>query len=162
MSFIVNNTVLSNFAFVDRLDLLKGIFQFVYLTPEIQQEVINGVNEGYQFQERTQRAIDTQEWLKLTTLKQEEVKSFRQFFPKLDEGEASCLAAAKERGWLFLTDDMAARKLSVLLNVKIAGTIGVLLMAVEQRLISIEQGDALLQAMIDNGYFSPVNSLSEL
>ena len=36
---IANNTVLSNFASVDRLDLLEKVFGEIYITPEVYTEV---------------------------------------------------------------------------------------------------------------------------
>ncbi len=43
MSVIVNNTVLSNFAVVDRLDFLRQIYGKIYLTPEVFEEVEDGI-----------------------------------------------------------------------------------------------------------------------
>jgi predicted nucleic acid-binding protein len=43
MSVIVNNTTLSNLASVNSLELLKVIFERVYLTPEVYREVENGI-----------------------------------------------------------------------------------------------------------------------
>ena len=61
MSLIINNTVLSNFAFVDRLNLLKDIFQKAYLTPEVYHEVEEGIRDGYEFQERIRKMVKDQE-----------------------------------------------------------------------------------------------------
>jgi predicted nucleic acid-binding protein len=162
MSVVANNTVLSNFASVDELECLSAIFQIVYLTPEIRQEVIDGVNEGYTFQLRTQREIEAQRWLFVTELTPSEQQSFSQFRTRLDDGEATCLAAAQERGWLFLTDDRAARTIANQVGVNVTGTIGVLLIAIEQGQFSHQTADSLLGGMIANGYFSPVQSLAEL
>ena len=162
MSLIVNNTVLSNFSFADRLDLLKTIFQKAYLTPEVFHEVEAGIRDGYKFQERTKKIVEDREWLLLTEPNQRELEFFHKLLLGLGAGEASCLAIAKGRGWLFLTDDLNARKTAIQLDVRISGTIGVLRIAVEQELISIEEGNRLLQKMIDNGYFSPISDLSLL
>jgi hypothetical protein len=42
----------------------------------------------------------------------EEVKLFVTFAAQLDEGEASCLAIAKSRGWIVATDDRKAIRLA--------------------------------------------------
>jgi len=39
MSVIINNTVISNFAVVKRLDLLYKLFGKAYITPEVLREV---------------------------------------------------------------------------------------------------------------------------
>jgi predicted nucleic acid-binding protein len=162
VSLIVNNTVLSNFAFVDRLDLLKNIFQKVYLTPKVYREVEEGIRDGYEFQEHTRKVMEAQEWLIITEPNQRELELYRNLLLRLGSGEASCLAIAKGRGWLFLTDDLNARKTAIQLDVRISGTIGVLRIAMEQGFIPIEEGNRLLHSMIDNGYFSPISDLSLL
>jgi predicted nucleic acid-binding protein len=46
---IVNNTVLSNFASVSRLDLLEKIFDEIYISLEVYDEIKNGIEKGYLF-----------------------------------------------------------------------------------------------------------------
>jgi len=93
-----------------RLNLLKGVFGKVYLTPEIRYEIENGILEGHVFQERTKQIIETKDWLLVIGFDQDEQKLFDQLTKTLDAGEASCLAIAKSRKWIFLTDDKDARK----------------------------------------------------
>lgn len=54
---ISNTTVISNFSLVDRLDLLESLFTVVYVTPEVQEEVITGFQEGYNFLKNTLNQI---------------------------------------------------------------------------------------------------------
>lgn len=162
MSRIVNNTILSNLAYVDRLDMLKDIFGKVYLTPEIYNEIENGIHCGRYYQIRTKEAIDAQFWLYITELEKNELELFNQLKSSVDIGEASCIAIAKERKWLFLTDDKDARKIAGRLNIEISGTIGFLRIAIAKNLISKDEGNILLRAMIDNGYFSPVSNLNDI
>ena len=162
MSLIINNTVLSNFAFADRLGFLWAIFQKAYLTPEVFHEVEAGIRDGYKFQERTKKMVEDREWLILKEPNQRELDLYHKLLLRLGAGEASCLAIAKGKGWLFLTDDLNARKAAIQLDVKVSGTIGVLRIAVEKEFISIGEGNRLLHAMIDNGYFSPISDLSLL
>jgi hypothetical protein len=161
----VNNTVLSNFARVDRLDILRMIFSKVYITPEVQQEVLRGVSAGYDFLERAQQKIspEAHRWLQLTTYSnQTEEELFLALCQQLDFGEASCLAIAKPRGWLVLTDDSAARKVAKTLTIPVSGTLGVLKLAVEYKIIQLSEDNALLQQMIRGRYHSPINDLSEI
>jgi len=162
MSRIINNTVLSNFAFADKLDLLRAIFQKAYLTSKVFNEVKDGIRDGYRFQERTKKMVEEREWLILIEPNPRELELYHQLLLRLDAGEASCLAIAEGRGWLFLTDDLNARKAAAQLDVRMSGTIGVLRIGVEKELISIEEGNGLLRIMIDNGYFSPISDLSLL
>jgi predicted nucleic acid-binding protein len=76
MVVMANNTVLSNFAFVNRLDLLKSIFGKVFITTEIQHEVENGISEGHDFQRSTKLVIDTSNWLLVTIFEPNEQKLY--------------------------------------------------------------------------------------
>jgi predicted nucleic acid-binding protein len=159
MVVIANNTVLSNFAFVNRLDLLKSIFGKVFITTEIQHEVENGISEGHDFQRSTKLIIDTSNWLLITRFEPNEQKLYYSLEQKLDIGEASCIVVAIERKWAFLTDDKRARKIAKQYNIKLSGTYGILDRAVKENLILKDEGNFLLKAMIENGYYSPATEL---
>jgi predicted nucleic acid-binding protein len=101
MKRVVNSTVLSNFAAVSRLDLLR----------------------------------DT----------------------------AACLCIARQRGWGFLTDDRATRQQAQAWNIPLSGTIGVLLLAIQDGRLTVDEGNALLRVMMDKAhYHSPTTDLRQL
>jgi predicted nucleic acid-binding protein len=162
MSVIVNNTTLSNLAFVNSLELLKRVFERVYLTPEVYEEVENGIYLGRSYLECIQLAIDAQDWLLMTKLERREIELYNQLKEKVDIGEASCLSIAIGRKWLFITDDRRARKIAERNNIKLSGTLGVLKLAVSQKLISKDEGNSLLWTMIQNGYYSTISELDEI
>ena len=87
---------------------------------------------------------------------------FRLFSESLGKGESSCLSIAILRELKVLTDDMDARKLAQRRCVPVSGTIGVLVEAVRENLLSIEEGNTMLSEMIEKGYFSPFETLDEL
>ena len=87
---------------------------------------------------------------------------FRLFSESLGKGESSCLSIAILRDLKVLTDDMDARKLAQRRGVPVSGTIGVLVEAVREKLLSIEEGNTMLSEMIEKGYFSPFETLNEL
>jgi predicted nucleic acid-binding protein len=53
MSFIANNTVLSNFAGIGRLDILKRIFRTLRISEEVWLEIKQGLEAGYSYQDKT-------------------------------------------------------------------------------------------------------------
>jgi len=61
-----------------------------------------------------------------------------------------------------LTDDKDARTLAQRREVPVSGTIGVLVEAVRERLLSFEEANTMLSVMIEKGYFSPFETLDEL
>lgn len=125
MGRVINNTVLSNFSLIGRLDILRDLFGKVYVTHEVRQEVLRGIEESYTFLERAEVEIRVGEdaWLELVGFDNpEEEQSFREYARTLGYGEASCLALAKHRGWLVLTDDQDARRILQREDQEVAGT----------------------------------------
>jgi hypothetical protein len=161
MSVIANNTVVTNLALIDRIDLLKKLFCRVYISLEVYQEVEDGINYGYSFQNRTKKIIDNHEWLFVTGVEFPEMKLFLELAEFLHLGEASCIAIAKNRNWLFLTDDGDARDYANEFSIALSGTIGVLRDSVYAKFITLDKGEEYHQVMVDHGYRSPVKRLKD-
>jgi predicted nucleic acid-binding protein len=78
----------------------------------------------------------------------------------LHQGERACLCIARQRAWGTLTDDRAARQQAVAWNIPLSGTIGVLLLAIQDTRLTVEQANVLLNRMIDQAnYRSPTTDL---
>ncbi|MGQ9626288.1 MAG: hypothetical protein ACUVV0_05200 [Anaerolineae bacterium] len=165
MSVIINNTVLANFCLINRLDVLRALFGKVYITPEVREEVLRGLEEGYTFMIYAEREISVGEeaWLELISFDNPaEEQSFRELIQRLGFGEASCIALARYRGWLVLTDDRTARLILQQEGLKTTGTLGILKLAVEKGLLSLDEGNRLLQRIIASGYYSPYEDLGDI
>ena len=166
MNVISNTTVLANFAAIDALDSLQNLFGEVFLSTEVYQEIQRGLEEGYAFYsgiEKVLYPVNEAGWLRLTSLSTEhEVMIFSGLPGQLHAGEASCLAIAQQRSWLFLTDDKAARRQAVKRKVAVSGTLGCLVLGVEGDLWTLEQANEQLARIIDSGFFSPLRDLREL
>ena len=80
----------------------------------------------------------------------------------LGAGERTCLAVAIARRSVLASDDLHARRVAARHGAETAGTVGLLVMAIEARLVSLDQANALLTTMIAAGYHSPVESLDAL
>jgi len=80
----------------------------------------------------------------------------------LGSGEASCIALAKHRGGVVVTDDLLARRICSLHGVQVSGTIGILKAMCIDTDISADAADALLANMVTVGYHSPVRRISDL
>ena len=154
---------LSNFALSDSLFLLKKLYnRSVFITDFVSAEIQRGIQSGYAELARIPRAIN-EGWIKEVALATKEEKSlFRILSVSLGLGEASSIAVAKSRKILFACDDRAARREAGLLGVKMTGTVGLLKRAVLNKKISFEDGNFILKEMISRGFYSTVNSLSEI
>ena len=156
MTALLDNTVMSNFCFVERPDLLRTTFGDGVATPQQAfSELIAGVQQG--------KLPDLDwSWLPIWTLEAIETPHFQQFLRRLNAGEAACLAMAIHRGCRVVTDDRDAREFAHRLRIPLSGTLGVLVRLTDIRSLSLEQADTLLSRMIAAGYRSPVVSLQAL
>lgn len=155
IAVLVDTTVLSNFAHVQRSDLLQRIYPQAVVPPVVLAELTAGERLGIV-------PLCDWTWLKIAPLREEESAQAREFTREIGPGEAACLALAKTRGFPLLTDDGGARALAGLLGIEISGTLGVLAKLVREKALSLELADELLTEMRRRGYRSPVRSLSEI
>lgn len=166
MNRLVNSTVISNFAAVDRLDLLHDPAGPLYLPIEIYHEIQEGQNLGYSFYTGIEQHIhpfNPNGWLHLVTMTEAELLLLPLLPTHLHGGEIACLCIAHQRGWGFLTDDRAARKQAQAWQIPVSGTLGILVLAIQDALLTVEDGNAILQAMIQHAkYRSPVTDLAQL
>jgi len=166
MSVISNTTVLSNFAAIDQLGLLRELYPHLNLPTAVYDEIRRGLDEGYTFYRPLIDQVypfHDDGWIHLTHLAGEiELRHLGSLPKKIHAGEAECLAIARERGWLLLTDDRAARRTAEAWQIAISGTLGTLVLMLEQGLCPLEQANHYLSLMIQQGYRSFVTDLSLL
>lgn len=153
---VLDTTIFSNFAHVERPDLLRILFGHLALTaPTVRRELQTGEAGGYI------PACDWR-WVETAVLTAEEEQLATTHLHILDAGEAECLALTEKRDATLLSDDFAARRLAQQLGIPVSGTLGVLLQLVHNHHITMQEADALLARMIGKGYRSPVTSLTEI
>jgi predicted nucleic acid-binding protein len=151
---LTDTTVLSNFSQVERPGLLRAVFPDLAAPFEVREELSQG--------ERLALVPSCDwTWLKTIELTDPEQVHATQLREHLEAGEAACIAVVASRGGLLLSDDAEARRTALALQIEVSGTIGVLDRLCQRTIIDFEQGNALLQAMIDRGYRSPVRSLRQ-
>jgi predicted nucleic acid-binding protein len=147
---------MSNFAIVERLDLLRRAFGGGLATPQQAfDELRTGVRLG------KVPSLDWS-WLPIWMVEEEEVPLYDRFLSSLNAGEAACLAMALTRDCRILTDDRDAREFARRLRIPLSGTLGVLVRLIDIGSLSLEEADALLAQMIVAGYRCPLVSLQDL
>lgn len=158
-----DTVTLSNFALAGRLDLLVTRYgQRAHVAPEVLDEVIDGIVAGFPSLRDLEAAVGDGRLVSAPTLDADERVVFRELLRILGPGEAACIACAKIRGGVVVTDDRTARECCVERGLPCTGTIGILKACVLDGTLTASTADEVLQAMIDAGYFAPVARISGL
>ncbi|MEW6606770.1 MAG: DUF3368 domain-containing protein [bacterium] len=163
---ILNNTVLSNFSSVNRLDLIKFAFDEYYTSKDVVDEVSIGIKRGYDFLQQVRENIyplNKNGWLRIENIRKlSDYKLYDKLLKTVSRGEASCIVIAYQKGWIFVSDDKDARIIADSFGVKISGTLGILKIAIDKGIISIKEADFLLDLMIKRGYRAPIRNIREI
>jgi len=157
MNVIIDNTVLTNFAYTYQNSLLKKVVNSeAYTTEFVLKELFVG-------EKKAGVPIDKWDWVNILQLESEaENNLFIKISQHLGKGESSCLSLAFYRKHKILTDDLDARKYAQRLGIPVSGTIGVLALSIKEGMISIKEGNKILKEMIEHGYYSPYKTLEEI
>jgi len=153
---LLDNTVLVNFASAERPDLVLHTWPgAACTTPAVRDEYRQGVAND---------VLPRSAWsqLPICELTEEEAVFASSLSARLGAGERTCLALAHRRDGLFVSDDADARAEARDHGIPVTGTLGILARAVDQEVISLEEGNRLLAKMIEAGYRSPVDRLDSL
>ena len=117
LSTVTDSTCLIGLERIQRLDILSQVFSPVIIPPAVQTEV--GISASW-ITVQAPRSIMTVAALKT----------------QLDDGEAEAIALALELNDVFIIlDDLSARRVAKQLNLKVMGTVGMLLRAKQQKVI---------------------------
>jgi predicted nucleic acid-binding protein len=160
---VVNATVLSNLARVDRISILQELFGQITVPMQVYEEILRGIEAGYTFLKPADEIAEEENWISLEPLKgKKERRLFKELLERVGYGEAAGIAMAKERDLLFSSDDKVARRVAKENGVEISGTLGILQIAIEEGKLLVEEADEVLQEMNKGGYRSPIQSMKEL
>ena len=125
---IVNNTPLVAFWAIGRLDILRSLFDEILIPAAVRDEFLATEKES------RRRTLREESWIRVV-----EVQNPRrtQSFVGLDTGETEVLVLAEEQGAsLVLIDERKARRFAERMGLPLSGTLGVLLLAKEEKVIS--------------------------
>jgi len=103
---------------IEELDILKKVFDKIYITDKIAEEF----------------KYDLPSWIEIVKIKFEDYKTIAEI---IDEGEASAIAMSlKNPNSLIILDDIRARKYALSLGINIIGTLGVIVKAQKENKIN--------------------------
>jgi len=124
---VVNSTPLVAFWAIGRLDILRLLFGEIVIPPAVREEFLSTEKET------RRKTLRDESWIRVIGL---ESPNRTGAFVTLDEGEAQVLALAEEQNAsLVLIDERKARRYAERLKLPLSGTLGVLLLAKEEKII---------------------------
>jgi predicted nucleic acid-binding protein len=115
---VTNSTCLIGLERIQRLDILRQVFLPIFIPPAVQSEV--GIHADW-----------------LTVQLPQNVSTIATLKTQLDDGEAEAIALALELDNVFIIlDDLSARQIALQLDLKVIGTVGMLLRAKQKSAIA--------------------------
>lgn len=137
---VLNTTVHSNFAYIERVDLLTGLTN-VYTVPVVRDEL----QAGFETHPYLQTALDAPN-VSLLVVTMSEAVANREAIVRahLDPGEAQAFAGADAHGGRLLTDDGDARSFAKAQGGRVTRSAGILLAAIDVDQIASATADEWL------------------
>ena len=130
---VVDTSPLIALSIVGKLDILKKVFDEIYIPEKVYQEVVIK-GEGL----IGAKEVKSAKWIKIKKVKVPLLYS--PFITGIDEGEIQVLALTREIDADFaIIDEYLGRNVAKALNIPVKGTLGILLIAYYKSLISKEE-----------------------
>ena len=159
--WVFDTVTLSNFLLSDSIFILENSYRKRgIITWQVYDEISAGISE-YPELKLVGKLIDDKIF-KVLSLSKVQHKYFLELIGHLGKGEASCIAIAKAKSTIVVTDDRTARKQCSQMNIPVTGTIGILKASLLNGHITLSQADGILQKMIEAGFYSPVRSITDI
>lgn len=143
MIIVSDTTPLSELAKVGKLNLLHDIYEKIIIPQEVYHEVTTGTHPAVNL-------VQLADWIEIQTISSSEKVSTLKTITNLGWGECAAMILAEElEADQLLIDDLEARRVALSRNLKITGTLGILLVAKQLGLITSVQ--EVLDALITKG-----------
>jgi predicted nucleic acid-binding protein len=140
---VSDTTPLSELAKVGRMTLLRDIFGTIAIPQEVYQEVTTGIHPAV-------NEVKTATWIEVHSVFNSQKVADLRAVTQLHLGECAAIILAEElNAAQILIDERAARQVAESRNLKVIGTIGILLLAKNRNLISNVK--ELLDALMTEG-----------
>ncbi len=129
------------FSRINRLELLQRIVGEIIIPEEVSKEL-------FEYKKSDVKIIKSCKWIRVEKVKSR--NDVELLMPTLDRGEAEVIILSKElKADLVIIDELSARKVAMMLDLPLIGTVGLLIAAREKGLI--EKVKPLWNEMIAQG-----------
>lgn len=142
---IVNSTPLIVLSNINHLDILQKLYSDIYIPQAVFDEV-TAKNDS-----ACQQIKNNLNWIHICAIKNQSMK--RMYQAKLHDGEVEVMILAHENQNkdIIIIDDGAAKKTAKFLGLQVTGTLGVILKAKKENIIS--NVSSIMNQLIQNGFY---------
>lgn len=130
---ILDNTVLTSFAHIDKLDIPHNLFGDVYVPESVYYEGVLKAKKSKRV-ERIRRSVE-EGLIKVIEPEKGDIETAKRFQRTLGFGERYTIAIGMSKKCLVATDDLKPRKIAKELGLDVIGTLGILRLAYKRSLI---------------------------
>lgn len=123
---------------LERLELLENLFDEVYITPIILEEI------------SVKYPVVLPSFIKIERIKNDEL--FNALTRLLDLGESEAITLAKERSLPIIIDEKRGRKIAKNMGLKVIGLLGLVYLNVKQGFLTKDEARCFLDDAIEHGY----------
>lgn len=162
---IINSSPLIIFGKLNKIDLLKKVFEDLVISEAVYKEVVEkgklkNFPEAFIIEEAIKNKIIIIK--KLSEINRNKAISLLNFYKSIDYGEAETIALAlQEKQTEVLIDERAARKVASLYNLKPRGSLRVLLLAFIKKIINEEEIKKIITEMTKEKFRIGADVISE-
>ena len=123
---------------LDRIELLENLFEIVYISPIVLEEI------------SVKYPVVLPSFMRVEKLKDDEL--FNSLKMLLDLGESEAIALAKEKNLSIIIDEKRGRKIAKGVGLKVIGLLGVVYLNVKKGFLSKDEAISFLDDAITHGY----------
>jgi hypothetical protein len=129
------------FSRINRLKLLQEVVREIIIPEEVSSEL-------FKYKKSDIKSLKNYKWIRVEKITSQ--NNVELLLPTLDRGEAEVIILSKElKADLVIIDELSARKVAMMMDLPLIGTVGLLIAAKENKLI--EKVKPLLDEMIVSG-----------
>lgn len=149
---LLDNTVLSSFAHIDRLDIPVKLFEDVYVPESVYYEGVEKAKKSKRV-ERIKRSVEAG-LIKVIIPGKSDLEIAGRFQRTLGLGERDTIAIGLSKRCLVATDDSKPRKVAKELGLSVIGSLGILRLAYKKGLIDKNELIKLVEMLHEILYFT--------
>lgn len=135
MTIISDTTPIISLIKINHLDLLEKLFEEVLIPEAVYRELTTNT-----LFENEAKIVKTSSFLKTSSVKNRKSLQLLQAVSGLDDGESEAIILADElKSDVLIMDERKGRKVAQKLGIKITGTVGILIQAYSENMISANE-----------------------